>query len=182
MNLDNNINYRYIGSFNTDSFLNKIIDNNLSWDDYEFRQIRYKDHSETRTIPIIFSERFLDKDMIWERNSYIFREEIESIEKYLRKNLSESGKIMSLILIKLPAGKSIGRHRDANPIGDRFNRCHRIHIPIKTNDKCFFEIDGEIKNMKKDEVWEISNLKKLHSVSNKGDTDRIHILIDWDPI
>ena len=42
MNLDNNINYRYIGSFNTDSFLNKIIDNNLSWDDYEFRQIRYK--------------------------------------------------------------------------------------------------------------------------------------------
>ena len=182
MILSNNINYRYIGEFNTDSILSKLIQNNISWDDYKFRQIRYKDHSETRTIPIIWSERFLYKDITWDHHCFIFKEEIEAIEKYLRDNLSSNGRIMSLILINLPAGKSIGRHRDANPVGDRFNRCHRIHIPVITNDECIFEIDGEIKNMKKDEVWEISNVKKLHSVSNRGNTDRIHLLVDWDPI
>ena len=37
------------------------------------------------------------------------------------------------------------------------------------------------KYLKEGEVWEINNVKKLHSVSNKGNSDRIHLLLDWDP-
>jgi len=180
MILDNNINYRSLGHFKTESILRKIESSDLDWDSYNFRQSRYKDHSETKTIPIIWSEKFSG---IEKHEPYysIFEKEIKEVDEFLRNNFYNHGNIVTAILINLPPGKSIGRHKDGNPIGDRFNRCHRIHIPISTNDKCFFEIEGEIKNMKVNEVWEISNVNKRHSVSNWGETDRIHLLIDWDP-
>jgi hypothetical protein len=180
MIIENNINYKYIGEFDINSILYKIIENKLSWDDYKYRQERYKDHEETKTIPLIWCEKFKEIKK-WEPYYSIFKDEIDLIEKYLRNNLSNTGRIMSFVLINLPAGKSIKRHRDSNPVGNRFNRCHRIHIPIKTNTECIFEIDGDIKNLKEGEIWEINNVKKLHSVSNNGTSDRIHLLIDWDP-
>lgn len=180
MILERNINYKYIGKFEIGSILNKIDSNDLDWNSYKFRQERYKDHSETRTIPIIWCEKFKEVKK-WEPYYSIFENDIKSLEEYIKENISPSGRMMSAILINLPAGKSIGRHIDANPIGDRFNRCHRIHIPITTNKDCLFEIDGEYMNMKEGEVWEINNIKKKHSVSNSGKTDRIHLLIDWDP-
>jgi hypothetical protein len=33
--------------------------------------------------------------------------------------------------------------------------------------------------MKKGEIWEIDNAYKVHGVINNGDTDRIHLLIDY---
>jgi hypothetical protein len=33
--------------------------------------------------------------------------------------------------------------------------------------------------MKEGEIWEINNDDKYHSVENRGETDRIHLLIDW---
>lgn len=158
----------------------KISSKNLDWDSYAFRQIRYKDHSETKTIPLIWSEDFSSPQK-WEPYYSIFQDDLNLIEEIIRFSLCKSGGFMSAILINLPAGKSIGRHIDANPLGDKFNRCHRIHIPISTNPDCFFEIGEEIKNMREGEIWEISNVKTRHSVQNKGVSDRIHLLIDWDP-
>jgi len=181
MILEHGNNYKLLGYFQTGDILRKIISNNLDWNKYNFRQERYKDHSKTKTIPIIWSENFSEVKK-WEPYYTIFKDELLMLENFLLNNLCPSGKIMSAILINLPSGECIGRHVDANPVGERFNRCHRIHIPITTNNQCLFEIDGEIKNMKVGEVWEISNVNKKHSVSNNGETDRIHFLIDWDPI
>ena len=33
--------------------------------------------------------------------------------------------------------------------------------------------------MKEGEIWEIDNAYKMHCVNNDGDTDRIHLLIDY---
>jgi hypothetical protein len=181
MILERNINYKYLGELDVINISNKIYSNNLDWEDYKFRQERYKDHSETRTIPIIWSENFKEFKT-WEPYYSIFREDLGLVEKFINSHLCSTGKMMSAILINLPAGKSIGRHRDSNPVGNRFNRCHRIHIPVITNNECFFEIDDELKVMKEGEAWEINNVRKLHSVYNNGETDRIHLLIDWDPI
>jgi len=181
MILERDINYKYLGRLDISNISNKIYNNNLDWEDYNFRQERYKDHSETRTIPIIWCEKFKEFKS-WEPYYSIFKTDIELVEEFIKCNLCSTGKMMSAILINLPAGKSIGRHRDSNPVGNRFNRCHRIHIPILTNEECFFEIDGELKIMRSGEVWEINNVRKLHSVYNNGKTDRIHLLIDWDPI
>jgi len=178
--LKGGLKYNQIGSLDVTSIREKIRNNNLDWDCYQHRQNRYKDHSQTKTIPIIWSENF-NKQEFWEPYYTIFKEDLNSIEKIIRNSLCNSGGFMSAILINLPAGKSIGRHIDANPLGNRFNRCHRIHIPVETNPFCFFEIGGEIKNMKEGEIWEINNVKSPHSVENKGTSDRIHLLVDWDP-
>jgi len=180
MVLPNDIKYNLIGYFNTSKIKNKILLNNLDWNSYKFRQKRYKDHLETKTIPIIWSENF-STPINWDPYYDIFKDDLKDVESIIKKSLCNKGNFMSAILINLPSGKSIKRHRDANPIGEKFNRCHRIHIPILTNKDCFFEIDGEIKNMREGEIWEINNIRKFHSVQNNGISDRIHLLIDWDP-
>lgn len=180
MILPGDLKYNFIGETDISKIRDKILSQNFDWDDYNFRQLRYKDHSETKTIPIIWSEDFKSQKK-WEPYYTTFKEDLKKIESLIRSSLCEEGDFMSAILINLPAGKSIRRHIDANPIGERFNRCHRIHIPIISNDQCFFEIDGDVKNMKEGEVWEISNVRCPHSVQNKGVSDRIHLLIDWDP-
>ena len=180
MILQGGLKYSLVGNYDITSIKKILVSNNLEWDSYQFRQKRYKDHSATKTIPIIWSEKFKEQEF-WEPNYSIFKGEVTEIEEFIRKNLCNAGGFMSLILINLPAGKSIERHIDANPMGERFNRCHRLHIPIITNPYCLFEMDGETKNMKEGEVWEISNVKLPHSVQNKGTSDRIHLLIDWDP-
>jgi quercetin dioxygenase-like cupin family protein len=172
-------NFKVLGSYNINSILSKIQGLDQDWDEYTFRQERYKDHSETKTIPLIWSEKF---NSIEKRKWYnIFENELEELEFIFNSSLEE-GVIISAILINLPKGKSIKRHIDANPIGERFNQCHRIHIPITTNENCIFEINGEEKSLKPGEIWEISNVFKPHSVRNEGDCDRIHLLIDWMPL
>ena len=43
-------------------------------------------------------------------------------------------------------------------------------------------IDGEEKNLKEGEIWEISNVNKMHSVRNGGQKNRVHLLIDYAPL
>jgi len=39
---------------------------------------------------------------------------------------------------------------------------------------------GEEKiNLKKGEMWEINNSKKIHSVANNSKSNRVHLIIDW---
>ena len=180
MILSGDIKFKYVGDIDVSPIRRIIEEEKLDWDSYYFRQLRYKDHSETKTIPLIWSENFSSQQK-WDPHYSIFKRDLDKIELIIRSSLCKSGDFMSAILINLPAGKSIARHVDANPIRDKFNRCHRIHIPIITNPDCIFEIDGEERNMKEGEIWEISNVKKPHSVQNKGVSDRIHLLIDWDP-
>ena len=40
-------------------------------------------------------------------------------------------------------------------------------------------VGDEIIQMKQGEIWEIDNANKVHSVNNDGNTDRIHLLIDY---
>jgi hypothetical protein len=179
MILEENLNYRLIGEIDVSSIEKKLDLVKGRWDEYDYRQKRYKDHASTKSVPLIFSEKLIKRE---EHILYvIFKDDILLIENYLRDKLCATGGLISAVLILLPSKESIKRHKDANPMGERFNRCHRIHIPIMTNHDCLFEIDNEYKNLKSGEVWEISNVTKYHSVSNSGDTDRIHLLLDWDP-
>jgi aspartyl/asparaginyl beta-hydroxylase (cupin superfamily) len=179
MNLAN-LNFIHHSDFDVSNIVSLIQTKNIDWDEYKFRQTRFGDHSETKTIPLIWSEKF-DGFQKWHHYDD-FSSEIKKIDSIIRNFADPEGEIITAILINLPSGCSIGRHKDANPIGDKFNLCNRIHIPILTNPDCVFEIDGEEINMKAGEIWEISNVKKMHSVRNLGDNDRVHLLIDWVPL
>ena len=78
-------------------------------------------------------------------------------------------------LLRLGGGSEIKPHRDFK-LGyedDNF----RLHIPITTNDGVSFILDGERLKMLPGECW-YTNVNYIHSVSNKGQTDRIHLVID----
>lgn len=159
----------------------KIIDEyNLDWNSYTDRQDKFKAaHGDTRTIPIIFDKSFnYDHLRIVPTENYpLFQNELSKLENLIKESTKENGKIMRALLVKLVSGGSIPPHVDT--VGFSLVVCRRIHIPIQTNDDCYFTVGGDKRNLKLGEVWEINNDKQLHSVDNLGKTDRIHLIVDW---
>lgn len=83
--------------------------------------------------------------------------------------------LLSVRLLKLEKGAFIKPHRDYK-LGyedDNF----RLHIPIITNKDVDFVLDGLKLEMKEGECW-YTNVNYIHSVSNKGKSNRIHLVID----
>lgn len=83
--------------------------------------------------------------------------------------------LLSVRLLKLGVGAEIKPHRD-HELGYE-NGCFRLHIPITTNPGVSFMLDGERLNMLPGECW-YTNVNYVHSVANKGQSDRVHLVID----
>jgi aspartyl/asparaginyl beta-hydroxylase (cupin superfamily) len=75
------------------------------------------------------------------------------------------------------AGNVITPHHDRHP---SFHCGHRIHVPITTNPRVRFMIDGQPYQLKVGEAYELNN-QKTHSVMNKGADDRITFIFDYVP-
>ena len=87
------------------------------------------------------------------------------------------GTVIRAMAAKLLAGKKIIRHWDKHP---SFHCGHRIHVPITTNPRVRFMIDGQPYRFKIGEAYEINN-QLHHSVMNKGNEDRITFIFDYVP-
>ena len=83
--------------------------------------------------------------------------------------------ILSVRLLKLKTGAIIKPHRDHELSFE--NGEARLHFPVFTNDGVEFYIEDELLRMREGQCWYI-NANLPHSVSNKGETDRIHLVID----
>jgi hypothetical protein len=82
---------------------------------------------------------------------------------------------LSVRLMNLSAGAIIKEHRD-----DELNLESgeaRFHIPVQTNEQVSFFVDDELIPLKEGECWYL-NLSLKHRVSNEGDCDRIHLVVD----
>lgn len=55
----------------------------------------------------------------------------------------------------------------------------RLHIPIITNEKCFFEYENERKNLLADGSAYLLKINRTHRVINESDYDRVHFLCDF---
>jgi aspartyl/asparaginyl beta-hydroxylase (cupin superfamily) len=178
--MDTHETFQLHGKINVEPILKIISDNNLDWDEFTDRQNRYgSEHVYTKTIPIIFDKSFNFNHLkIIPTNHYsLFENELLELENIIKSNTGENGKIMRALLVKLTSGKSIRPHVDT--VGFSLVIGRRIHIPIQTNNNCFFTVGDDRRNLKLGELWEINNDKKMHSVENFGDTDRIHLIVDW---
>ncbi len=78
-------------------------------------------------------------------------------------------------LLQLSPDSIIKPHRDYR-LGYEDNN-FRLHIPITTNPDINFILDGNRLKMLPGECW-YTNVNFLHSVSNKGSSDRVHLVID----
>lgn len=83
--------------------------------------------------------------------------------------------IMSARLLNLKSGAFIKPHRDAELCFEKGEA--RLHLPVFTNNHVQFHCENDLIPMKEGECWYI-NANITHSVANKGESDRIHLVID----
>lgn len=83
--------------------------------------------------------------------------------------------VKAVRLMRLKAGAEIHPHRDAG-LGIEYGEA-RLHMPIQTSDAVDFVVDHKRIPMKAGELWYI-NADQIHEVYNRGDEDRINLVID----
>ncbi|MBL8649221.1 MAG: aspartyl/asparaginyl beta-hydroxylase domain-containing protein [Sphingopyxis sp.] len=80
-----------------------------------------------------------------------------------------------VMLARMPAGGVIRPHRDANPAA---KWPHKIHVPIQTNDRVLFRIEGATHHIAEGEAAEVNNMG-VHAVVNGGTAPRIHLIFEY---
>ncbi|MDB6079402.1 MAG: Aspartyl/asparaginyl beta-hydroxylase [Akkermansiaceae bacterium] len=93
------------------------------------------------------------------------REVVESFQCPLR----------SVRLLRLTAGSNIREHRDYD-LGYDAGEV-RVHVPVITNPGVEFILDGKRITMNEGECWYL-DLNLPHRVRNRGESDRVHLVID----
>jgi quercetin dioxygenase-like cupin family protein len=95
---------------------------------------------------------------------------------YLKEVLSSFPCLLKAVrLLKLDAGAIIKEHRDAELAFEHGEV--RIHIPVITNGLVEFILDKERMVLKEGECWYM-NFNLLHTIENKSNAARIHLVID----
>jgi hypothetical protein len=84
-------------------------------------------------------------------------------------------KIKNLMFYAMLPGGDIPPHRDM--VGNVGLGGLRLHVPIITNEKVNFIVDGQKVIMSQGELWALDT-SYTHSVSNFGNNNRIHLVMD----
>jgi hypothetical protein len=79
-----------------------------------------------------------------------------------------------VIISKLDANSVIAEHIDRNPSSQV---PHKVHIPIVTSPDVIFTVEDSAYNLAPGRAYELNNLIR-HAVYNRGDADRIHLIIE----
>lgn len=85
------------------------------------------------------------------------------------------GQFPRVMLAQMAPGGEIKPHRDANAAA---KWPHKIHVPLLTNDKVTFYVDGIGYHLPEGEAAEVNNMG-VHAVKNAGDGDRIHLIFEY---
>lgn len=86
-----------------------------------------------------------------------------------------NGMFPRVMFARMAPGGEIKPHRDANAAA---KWPHKIHVPLLTNDKVTFFVDGTGYHLPEGEAAEVNNMG-VHAVKNDGDTDRIHLIFEY---
>ena len=152
----------------------------LAWHEDTFRQQQYDVHSETQSIVMVFTHgdnwpnSEIRREPGWDR---LAKAAIPLMEAIVEKHYPSGGTIIRAMAAKLVSGGKITPHCDKHP---SFSAAHRIHVPITTNPRVRFMIDGRPHQLQVGQAYEVNN-QKIHSVVNKGAEDRITFIFDYVP-
>jgi hypothetical protein len=169
------------------SIINAITEG--QWHEDNKRQKFYKVHNFTQSIPLLFDADYRHRYPTPHAFLELFQTSlvpvIKTITEYYekqvvvtkskQKNPVEKAYFIRAILVRMSANSEIAEHSDN---GYSLSRVHRIHLPIVTNKKVEFFVDGHSQSLSEGELWEINN-RKNHSVINKSDEDRVHFIFDF---
>ena len=102
---------------------------------------------------------------------------IPVMQKIITNHYPKGGEVIRAVVANLVAGANIKAHND---IHQSFHCAHRIHVPITTNPKVWFTINGRPYQLQPGQAYEVNN-QKQHSVVNKGTEGRITFIFDYMP-
>ena len=155
-----------------------LAQDDAAWNENVQRQKDYEVHEQTRSIVLLFAEVSdwpaieVSRQPGWAR---LAETAVPLMHEIIRQWYPPGGTIIRAMAAKLLAGGRILPHRDSHP---SFGAGHRIHVPIITNPRVRFMIDGRPFQLEVGQAYEINN-QKVHSVMNKGAEDRINFIFDY---
>ena len=151
-----------------------------AWLENDHRQNAYEVHRDTESLVLVFTEAdawpeiVIKKMPAWDRLIEAAGPLMHSI---IADHYPPGGAIIRAMAAKLKAGGKIRPHSDSHP---SFHVGHRIHVPLTTNPRVRFMIEGRPHQFEVGKAYEINN-QKNHSVANKGTEDRITFIFDYVP-
>jgi hypothetical protein len=173
-------NFKFLGNCDITNLKDKI--NQLSeqdWLEHQLRQNIFEAHVHTNTLEILWDINSFRNNTIGKVHHNFFKLDIDTFLRNIEpfyKNHYGNGYFIRVLITRLKAKSVILPHIDE---GTSLSNCKRTHIAIQTTPDCTFNVGDEVKHLKEGEIWEINNSKKKHSVVNKSNQDRIHIILDY---
>ena len=150
-----------------------------AWLAQEHRQNNYEVHKMTRSLVLVFcdgqmSSLTVTKEPGWDA---LAEYAVPVMHGIIERCYPKGGTIIRAMAAKLLAGGRILPHIDTHA---SFRVSHRIHVPLTTNQRVRFMIDGRPYQLEPGQAYEINN-QKTHSVMNSGKEDRITFIFDYLP-
>lgn len=151
-----------------------------AWHEEQYRQEAFEVHRQTESVVLVFvnldnwPELEILKEPGWNRLADVALPVMHDI---IDRCYPKGGTIIRAMAAKLLAGAKIPPHTDTHP---SFHIGHRIHVPITTNNRVRFMIDGRPHRLEVGKAYEINNQME-HSVANKSAADRITFIFDYIP-
>ena len=150
------------------------------WQAQSMRQDEFEVHRKTKSIVLLFldadawPEVAVTREHGWGRLAGVV---MPIVEKIVERHYPPGGIVLRAMLAKLPPGEVISPHVDRH---ESFHVAHRIHVPVTTNSRVRFYIEGRPYKFATGQAYELNN-QRLHSVMNKGCEDRITLIFDYMP-
>ncbi len=149
-----------------------------AWQENQYRQDEYEVHQSTESIVLVFCDGWpeltVTKEAGWDRLAEVATPVMHDI---IGKFYPKGGTIIRAMAAKLKGRGRITPHVDSHM---SFRISHRIHVPITTDPRVRFMIDGRPYHLEVGQAYEINN-QKQHSVMNNSKMDRITFIFDYLP-
>jgi len=159
------------------------------WSANDVRQRRFAVHRDTQSVHLIFDEDFRHSDPTYRPAFNLLEPALTPLLSHIarqfrpagarallkRNKTAPQGYFVRALLARLRPGGSIPEHLDRN---FSLTHCHRVHVPLLTNDQVRFSVGASTRTLQEGEIWEINN-RRGHSVVNGGREPRIHLIVDW---
>lgn len=146
------------------------------WTRQSYRQDTMHVHSNTQSI-LLKHENFEHyKPLIDHDIAPLFEDDIHQLEQTLFNDFGP-GRLRDVTLVKLLPNSDIGEHYDGDCA--ELAGWQRCHLPIITNENVIFHVGETSEHLKEGKLYQIDNLNKLHSVENKSDQPRIHMMLEY---
>ena len=136
-------------------------------------------HRQTQSVVLVFCCGSLDDLEVSKQVGWVLLAdaEIPVMHDLIGRHYPPGCTIIRAMAAKLLSGGRINPHFDSHA---SFRHSHRIHVPITTNNRVRFMIDGRPFRFDVGKAYEINN-QKTHSVMNSGSEDRITFIFDYLP-